>query len=106
MPGREDLYFNMAARYTEDRIDNIAQKIVDKLSEDDLILTSANSRKTLSRKIGRVIYQDQVTEFEIEQEAIKVLEPYSQKVAPGSAQWEAMYLQAKERIAQKKNFEL
>jgi len=96
----------MAARFTEERIDNIAEKIVTRLAEDDLIRSSAVYRNTLVKLIGRAIFEDQNTEIDIEQEAIKVLEPYSLKFAPGSPQWEAMYLQAKERIAKKRNFEL
>ena len=96
----------MAARFTEERIENLSKKIVSKLAEEDIIRSSAIYRKTLVGLIGRILFEDQNTEIQIEQEAIKVLEPYSQKVAPGSAQWEAMYIQAKERLAQKHNFEL
>ena len=96
----------MAARFTEERIENISKKIITQLAENDFIRSSAIYRKTLVGLIGRVLFEDQKAEIAIEQEAIKVLEPYSQKVAPGSAQWEAMYIQAKERIAKKHNFDL
>ena len=96
----------MASRFTEERVENLAKKIVSKLSEDELILTTAIYRKTLIGRIGRVIFEDQKTEIEIEQEAIKVLEPFAAKVAQGTPQWEAMYIQAKERIAKKHNFDL
>ena len=96
----------MAARFTEERIENISKQIVNKLAEDELIRSSAVFRKKLVSLIGRVIFEDQKTEIDIEQEAIKILQPYTQKVAEGSAQWEAMYLQAKQRIAKKRNFEL
>ncbi len=96
----------MASRFTEERIENIAQKIVDQLDENDMFRTTAVHRKALYRVVSRIIFQDQQTEIEIEQETLRILEPLTHKYAPGSPQWEAMYLQAKERVAAKKNFEI
>jgi hypothetical protein len=96
----------MALRFTEERIDSIARKIIDNLDEKDMLRTTAVYRKELYRRVSRIIFQDQQTEIEIEQETLRVLEPLTKKYAPGSPQWEAMYLQAKERIAAKKNFEI
>jgi hypothetical protein len=96
----------MAAKFTEERIENISKKIVAKLAEEDMIRSSANYRKALVAHVGRILFEDQKIEMEIEQEAIKVLEPFAKKVAQGTPQWEAMYIQAKERLAKKHNFEL
>lgn len=96
----------MASKFTEERIENISKKIVAKLSEEDMIRSSAVYRKALVAHIGKILFEDQNIEMEIEQEAIKVLEPYAKKAAQGTPQWEAMYLQAKERLAQKRNFDL
>ena len=93
------------AKLTETRIDAVAKKIVDALDENDLIRTTAVHRKEIYRKISRIIFEDQQIESDIEQEAISVMEPLTKKYAPGSPQWEAMYMQTKERIAAKKNFE-
>lgn len=96
----------MAFRFTEERINNISKKIVTELAEKELIRSSAVYRNKMIKLLGRILFDDQKIEMEIEQEAIKILEPYSRKIAPGSAQWDAMYQQAKERIAQKHNFDL
>ncbi len=96
----------MAAKFSEERIESLAAKIADQLDENDLIRTTMIHRPKMIQKINRAIFEDQVMETQIEQEAIKQLEPLTKKYAPGSPQWEAMYLQAKERIAAKKNFDL
>ena len=96
----------MAVRFTEERIESIAKKIVNHLDENDNIRTSAVHRTSLYRTLSRLIFVDQEMELRIEREAAQILEPLTKKYPPGSPQWEAQYLQAKERLAAKYNFEM
>jgi hypothetical protein len=91
----------MSVLISEDRISNLAHKILDKLWGDDLV-DFPDETKALSTIKSSIHNYFSVTD-EIDQIVRKKLASYSQAKVPGSRDWEILYQKFyKEELAKKK----
>ena len=92
-------------RPSEDRVRQIAERIVDVLYDDDL-LEYEGRLEALTVKIERVI-MDYVAFFDrISQEAADQLKTYSREIVPGTAEWMILHEKHMEDLAIKYNYVL
>ena len=90
-------------RLTEDRIQSLARKIVKDLSDKKMILVKGYPTR-VEMEIGRVIMQDLMIEDDINQEAERQIETMKRNVPYGSAEWNAAFMQIKEKLSQQRNY--
>lgn len=91
-------------RLNEARIESIAKQIIANLTKKRLISIKETDVGAVIYAVMRLMLADQKIEAEIEAEAMKVLQAYEQKVAPGTPQWQVVFTQTKERIAKKRGY--
>lgn len=73
-------------RMSEERIDKIAQDIVDRLAEDELIDLTVDE-DMLAERIGVLIARDLAVEEEIQREAVEWLRKHRPHLEPGTSDW-------------------
>jgi len=92
-------------RLREERIHQIAERIVDVLYDDEH-LDYAAKLEVLQTRIERVIIEDMKFEDRIASEATERLKTYSREIVSGTAEWLILHEQAKEELAIKYNYYL
>ncbi len=90
-------------RLSEDRIHFIAGQIAKELVEGSQV-KFGGSRIVLESEIARVILEDLKIEDEIDKEVVEMIDKMQRKLPPGSAEWQAVYMQKKEEIARRRNY--
>lgn len=90
-------------RLSEDRIHFIAGQIAKELVEGNQV-KFGGSRIVLESEIARVILEDLKIEDEIDKEVVEMIDKMQRKLPPGSAEWQAVYMQKKEEIARRRNY--
>ena len=92
-------------RLSEERVRQIADRIVDVLYDDELI-DYAGRLEALIVRVEKTILEDLKMEDRISQEAADRLKTYSREIVPGTAEWMILHEQAKEELAIKYNYYL
>lgn len=92
-------------RLNERRIDQLAERVVDLLLEEDLI-DFRPTRKAMVVEVARFITADLAVEDEITNEAMARLATYSRKILEGSTEWMLLLNKHKDEIAAKRGYVL
>ena len=91
-------------RLSEDRIEAIAQKIIEHLRAEKIIrLKGLPSRAVM--EIQRVVIEDLKVEDEINEEVEARIDAMKRDIPYGSAEWNAVYTQIKDELCQKRNYD-
>lgn len=90
-------------RLSEERIERLAELLVERLEEGDLVEIQGNPAG-LERDIGRLLVQDLKIEDEINQEALEKMKTYSRKVAEGTTEWALLLAKHKNEIAARRGY--
>jgi hypothetical protein len=90
-------------RLNERRIDQLAERVVDLLLEEDLI-DFRPTRKQMLVEMSRFITADLAIEDEITDEAMTRLATYSRKILEGSTEWMLLLNKHKDEIAAKRGY--
>jgi hypothetical protein len=91
-------------RLGEERVESIANQIIANLVKKKLITVKDADIGSVVHNIMQLILADQQIESQIEAETLKILQPYEQKVPPGTPQWQVVFNQTKDRIAKKRGY--
>ena len=92
-------------RLNERRIDQLAERIVDLLLEEDLI-DFRPTRKRMVVEVSRFITADLAMEDEITNEAMAKLATYSLEFPEGSTEWMLLLNKHKDEIAARRGYVL
>jgi hypothetical protein len=90
-------------RLTEDRIQSIAKKIVDGLREQKMIKVKGIQSR-VEVEIQRLVTQDLMIEDEIDAEVERQIDSMKRNIPYGSAEWNAVFTQLKDKICQQRNY--
>ena len=85
-------------RLREERIDIIAQAIVDRLAEDELIDLTMDE-EALGERIGVVIAKDLAREDEIQREAVEWVRKHRAHMVEGTSEWSIELDRKRQEIA-------
>jgi hypothetical protein len=92
-------------RLTENRVRQIADRVVEALLDREL-LDYAGRLDALTVKVEKVILEDLAFEDRIDAEAAARLGSYSREITPGTAEWMILMEKAKEELAIKYGYVL
>ena len=92
-------------RLSEERVQFIAQQIADGLQQKRRVRYRGNRNKFVA-EIGRVILDDVRVEDEINRAAEQSIRNIQRDIPEGSAEWEAIYQQEREKLAARRNYQL
>ena len=87
-------------RVSEDRVRQIADRIVEVLLDDELLEWEAKL-EALTVKVEKVILEDLAFEDRVTQEAEAKLQTYSREITPGTAEWMILMDKTKDETAAK-----
>jgi hypothetical protein len=90
-------------RLSDDRIQSLSSQIAEHLVSEKLI-RFRGLRTRLVTIIARVITNDLKIEDEINAEVERMIESMQRKVPRGSAEWNSIFFQKKEELAQRRNY--
>jgi len=90
-------------KLTEEKIQRLAERVVDRLLDDDLIdFKMPESR--LRSGIGHVIEEDLRIDDEIANEAIAKIESYKREIPYGSDEWRLLFERFFREIAERRGY--
>ncbi len=92
-------------RLSNDKIGLLAQRIVDRLWDEDLIDFKMQERD-LRAQIGQVLDEDLRIEDEIANEAIERIQTYKRDIPYGSDEWRVLYERFFDEIATRRGYTL
>ncbi len=92
-------------RLSEEKTAHLAERIVNRLWDDDLIDFKMHERK-LRQEVLRVLQEDLRIEDEISNEAIERIESYKRDIPYGSDEWRILYERFFEEIAHRRGYTL
>ena len=92
-------------RMSEDRLEKIAQDIVNRLAEDELIDITIDE-EMLAERIGVVLIKDLLIEDMIQNEAVAWLRQNKSYIEPGTSEWSIALERKREDIAISKGYVL
>ena len=92
-------------RLSEQRIENIALAITDRLAEDELVDLTIDE-DDLAHLIGDTIMKDLQAEDEIQREAVEWLEVNRKHLDAGSTGWQIELEKQREQIAIRRGYKL
>lgn len=90
-------------RLSEERIYFIVDQIIESLLSKQLIETSL-PKNILRREIAKVFIKDLKIEDEIEEEVIRIIKSMSRDIPEDSPEWQSIFRQKKEELAQRRNY--
>lgn len=90
-------------KLTEEKIQRLAERVVDRLLDDDLVdFKMPESR--LRSGIGHVIEEDLRIDDEIANEAIAKIESYKREIPYGSDEWRLLFERFFREIAERRGY--
>ena len=92
-------------RLSNDKIALLAQSIVDRLWDEDLIDFKMQDRD-LRHQLGQVLEEDLRIEDEIANEAIERIQTYKRDIPYGSDEWRVLYDRFFDEIATRRGYTL
>ena len=90
-------------RLSDDRIQSIAGKIADHLTQQKMIRFEG-LRTSLVTLIARVVTNDLKIEDEINAEVERMIESMQRTIPRGSAEWTSIFMQKKEELARRHHY--
>ncbi len=90
-------------RLSDEKIDLLARRIVDRLWDDDLIDFKMRERD-LYIKVAQVVREDLTIEDEISNEAIERIESYKRDIPYGTEEWRLLYDRFFNEIAERRGY--
>ncbi len=90
-------------RLSDEKIDLLARRIVDRLWDDDLIDFKMRERD-LYIKVAQVVRADLTIEDEISNEAIERIESYKRDIPYGTEEWRLLYDRFFNEIAERRGY--
>lgn len=90
-------------RLSEDKLALIAQRIVDRLWDNDLIDFKMQERD-LQVKVAQVLQEDLRIEDEISNEAIERIESYKRDIPYGTEEWRLLFDRFFNEIAERRGY--
>ena len=90
-------------RLSDEKIDLLARRIVDRLWDDDLIDFKMQERD-LHIKVAQVVREDLTIEDEISNEAIERIESYKRDIPYGTEEWRLLYDRFFNEIAERRGY--
>ena len=91
-------------RLSEEKVEKIAENLVEMLEEHPDLLEFKGSWTRLDREIGRFIIPDLRIEDEIHVEAMAKMETYSRKTPHGTTEWTLLLSRHKDEIAARRGY--
>lgn len=92
-------------RLSEEKIDNVAEEIVEKLIETNVLaLKEQGNKGILINEIIKIIKNDLKIEDEIEEEVKRILGSYARKIEEESPEWKVLFQKTKEKLAGERGY--
>jgi hypothetical protein len=92
-------------RLSEDRVFVVAELMVNKMLENEVISEPENENLLVQQIAGWII-DDLKMEDEIDREARKILRSYSKPIEENSEEWDILFRKTKEELAERKGYVL
>lgn len=90
-------------RLSEERIEFIAEQVALALKKKKMIGYYSRKRK-LSSIIAAAIHKDLSFEDKIDQEVVKIIKSIKRDIPEGSAEWNSIFQQKKDELADRYNY--